>query len=255
MTNKDKTYLVTGAATGIGAAIAGKLLSEGAKIVLHYNVSIGKRNELFETYGEERVLPVKANLELPGDIDRLWEYGLSWQGRLDGIVNNAALIPSTLPDVPLDEWREEWAKVMQVNMTAVADLCRYAILHFKDSGGGSIVNISSRAGFRGDLTDSMHYAASKGAMVAFTRSIAKGYAKDNILAYIVAPGWVKTILPPRWIFVRPIRCGALLRRYKKNSAPSISLLIILNAAVCRLCMVPMALKITGNSGTWKWIQP
>jgi len=192
MTNKDKTYLVTGAATGIGAAIAGKLLSEGAKIVLHYNVSIGKRNELFETYGEERVLPVKANLELPGDIDRLWEYGLSWQGRLDGIVNNAALIPSTLPDVPLDEWREEWAKVMQVNMTAVADLCRYAILHFKDSGGGSIVNISSRAGFRGDLTDSMHYAASKGAMVAFTRSIAKGYAKDNILAYIVAPGWVKT---------------------------------------------------------------
>jgi NAD(P)-dependent dehydrogenase (short-subunit alcohol dehydrogenase family) len=77
-------------------------------------------------------------------------------------------------------------------MTAVADLCRYAILHFKEQGGGTIVNISSRAAFRGDLPDSMHYAASKGAMVAFTRSIAKGYARENILAYTVAPGWVLT---------------------------------------------------------------
>ena len=192
MTNKDKVYLVTGATRGIGGAIAKKLLEEGAKIILHYNKSVGSRDTLLEKYGRGRVHPIKANLEKPSQIDALWDQASSWQGGLDGLVNNAALIPSTKPDVPLDKWRQDWARVMQVNMTAVADLCRYAILHFKETGGGSIVNISSRAGFRGDLPDSMHYAASKGAMVAFTRSIAKGYARENILAYTVAPGWVLT---------------------------------------------------------------
>ena len=192
MTNKGKVYLVTGAARGIGGAIAKKLLEDGAKVVLHYNQSVGGRDALLEKYGPGRVHPVKADLEKPSQIDALWDQAASWQGSLDGLVNNAAYMPSTLPDAPLAQWRKDWASVMQVNMTAVADLCRYAILHFKETGGGSIVNISSRAAFRGDLPDSMHYAASKGAMVAFTRSIAKGYAKENILAYTVAPGWVLT---------------------------------------------------------------
>ncbi len=192
MTNKDKVYLVTGATRGIGGAIAKKLLTDGAKVILHFNKSVGNRDALLEKYGPERVHPIKANLEETSQIDALWDQAISWQGGLDGLVNNAALISSTLPDVPLQQWRKDWASVMQINMTAVADLCRYAILHFKETGGGAIVNISSRAAFRGDLPDSMHYAASKGAMVAFTRTIAKGYARENILAYTIAPGWVLT---------------------------------------------------------------
>lgn len=197
MTNKDKVYLVTGAAGGIGAATVRRLLQDGARVVAHYNTSANEAKALAGEFGSENLTLVSANLEKDAEIDALWKTALGWRGRLDGLVNNAALIPSTEPDVPIKQWRREWARVMQVNMTAVADLCRYAILHFLEAGGGSIVNISSRAGFRGDSADSMHYAASKGAMVAFTRSIAKNYAAENILAYIVAPGWVATdrVLP------------------------------------------------------------
>ncbi|MHA1543574.1 MAG: SDR family NAD(P)-dependent oxidoreductase [Alphaproteobacteria bacterium] len=192
MTNKDKVYLVTGSTRGIGAAIARRLLEDGASVIIHYNSSIGIRDALIKEFGETRVLAIKANLENDSEVDGLWKSAIDWKGHLDGIVNNAAIISSVEPEADLAEWRQEWRRTMQVNSQAMADLCRYAILAFKKAGGGTIVNVSSRAAFRGDLTNSMHYAASKGAVLALTRSIAKGYAKDNIQAYIIAPGWVAT---------------------------------------------------------------
>jgi NAD(P)-dependent dehydrogenase (short-subunit alcohol dehydrogenase family) len=74
----------------------------------------------------------------------------------------------------------------------VADLCREAVLYFKTRGGGRIVTVASRAAFRGDGIDYLHYAASKGALVGLMRSIARGYAAERILAFLVAPGWVDT---------------------------------------------------------------
>lgn len=197
MTNKGKVYLITGSTRGIGGAIARRLLEDGASVILHYNVSIGTRDELIGEFGEDRVLAVKANLENDGEVDKLWATALAWKGHLDGIVNNAAIISAVTAEDGLEEWRGEWRRTMQVNSQALADLCRYAILEFKKAGGGAIVNVSSRAAFRGDMPNSMHYAASKGAVLALTRSIAKGYAKDNIQAYIIAPGWVATerVLP------------------------------------------------------------
>lgn len=192
MANKGKTYLVTGSTRGIGAAVARCLLEEGANVVIHYSKSVGVRDDLIKEFGDGKVLAIKANLENDKETDALWHGALAWKGRLDGIVNNAAVISSALPDLPLDEWRKEWRRTMQVNANAMADLCRYAILHFREAGGGAIVNVASRAAFRGDLPNSMHYAASKGAVVALTRSIAKGYARDNIQAYTIAPGWVST---------------------------------------------------------------
>jgi NAD(P)-dependent dehydrogenase (short-subunit alcohol dehydrogenase family) len=73
-------------------------------------------------------------------------------------------------------------------------MCREAIRHFRKRGGGIIVNIASRAAFRGDTSDYMNYAASKGGMVSLTRTIARGFASENILAYIIAPGFVFTKL-------------------------------------------------------------
>jgi len=197
MTNKDKVYLVTGAARGIGAATVRRLVADGARVVVHYNSSAEDAGALASEFGGEALKVIQADLEKDADIDALWQAAVGWRGHLDGIVNNAALMVASDPDAPLDQWRQDWQRTLQVNTRAVADLCRHAILHFKGRGGGAIVNIASRAGFRGDFPDSMHYAASKGAVVALTRSIAKGYAKENILAYIVAPGWVATerVLP------------------------------------------------------------
>lgn len=187
-----KTILVTGASRGIGAAITGRLLQDGANVVAHYNSGVGDIAGLAAEFGKDRLLAVQAELSDRRALDELWLAAVEWQNGIDGLVNNAALMDGVTPEADAEAWRQGWDRVMAVNLTAVADLCRHAILHFKTRDGGAIVNIASRAAFRGDLPDSIHYAASKGGVVALTRSIAKGYASENILAYIVAPGWVAT---------------------------------------------------------------
>ena len=189
---EGQNILVTGASRGIGAAIAGHILEAGGSVAAHYNSAPGRLSELIERYGPERCRAVQADFGEPGAIDACFAAAAEWSGGLDGLVNNAAIIDTVSIDDPIEDWRQAWARTMAVNSQAVADLCRHALLHFRARNGGMIVNISSRAAFRGDAPDSMHYAASKAAVVALTRSIAKGYAKDGVCAYVIAPGWVET---------------------------------------------------------------
>jgi NAD(P)-dependent dehydrogenase (short-subunit alcohol dehydrogenase family) len=90
------------------------------------------------------------------------------------------------------DWQRAFAHVMQVNLTAPAELCKLAIPHFRAQGGGKIINIASRAAHRGDAPDQWPYAASKGGLVALTKTIARGFAAENILAFAVAPGFTET---------------------------------------------------------------
>lgn len=189
---EGRKILVTGASRGIGAAIAEKILEAGGSVAGHFNSAPGRLAGLGERFGNERVYTVQADFTDAGQIERCFQQALEWSGGLDGLVNNAAVIDEVTIDEPLEVWRRRWTRTMAVNSQAVADLCRLAILHYRGRNGGAIVNISSRAAFRGDLPDSMHYAASKGSVVALTRSIAKGFAAENILAYTIAPGWVET---------------------------------------------------------------
>ncbi len=189
---EGQTILVTGASRGIGAAIAGHILEAGGSVAAHYNSALGSLSDLIDRYGPERCRAVQADFREPGAIDACFAAAAEWSGGLDGLVNNAAIIDTVSIDDPIEDWRQAWARTMAVNSQAVADLCRHALLHFCARNGGIIVNISSRAAFRGDAPDSMHYAASKAAVVALTRSIAKGYAKDGVCAYVIAPGWIET---------------------------------------------------------------
>jgi 3-oxoacyl-[acyl-carrier protein] reductase len=192
LTLTNQTILITGASRGIGAATAKVALEAGATVVGSYNKSPGALEQLAADHGSDRVHALQADLARPGAGRILWQESLSEVGKIDGLVNNAGIAPATKLDGDYSDWQRDWAQVFAVNTQAVADLCREAILYFKPRGGGRIVTVASRAAFRGDSADYMHYAASKGALVALMRSIARGYAADRILAFLIAPGWVAT---------------------------------------------------------------
>lgn len=187
-----KVVLVTGGSRGIGAATVRALCGAGASVVLHYGQSKTEAEEVADAAGGERCHLVSADLSVPSAIPKLWSDALACEGQIDVLVNNAGIMhPASVTDSP-EKWAEAWEKTLRVNLISLADLCREAILHFEARGGGTIINVASRAAFRGDDPEYMHYAASKGGIISLTRSIARGYAPDNILAFAVAPGFVET---------------------------------------------------------------
>lgn len=187
-----RVILVTGGSRGIGAVIVRTLAHAGAHVVLHY----GKHRDGAEAVAAElpagRCHLVHADLAAPGAAVQLWKESVAWQGHVGVVVNNAAVATSTRIEDPLEQWVSMWRETLQVNVMAVADICREALLHYRSRGGGTIINIASRAAFRGDEPDYMHYAASKGAVVALTKSIARGFGREHVVAYGIAPGWVLT---------------------------------------------------------------
>ena len=170
-----KTHiLITGASRGIGAAIAASF-DPATTTVVAFSSKDGDLND-------------------PTVPARLWADALSaLGGRIDVLINNAGVFeenPITRADA---EWLASWERTMQINLTASADLCRRAVLHWQASGAsGRIVNIASRAAYRGDSPAHWHYAASKAGMVAMTKSIARAYAKDGIYAFAICPGFTMT---------------------------------------------------------------
>jgi NAD(P)-dependent dehydrogenase (short-subunit alcohol dehydrogenase family) len=186
-----KVCLVTGAAGGIGAAITATLARVGAQVIAHYHGSEERVNELAVQWGPDRVRPVQADLSARNGAFVLWREALAVWERVDVIVNNAAIMPAASVDSPPEQWHAAWDQTLRVNLVAVADLCRESVKYFAArEGGGILVNIASRAAFRGDAPEYMHYAASKAGMIALTRSIARGFAAQGVLAYGVAPGFV-----------------------------------------------------------------
>jgi len=193
-----ETILVTGASRGIGAATARILLENGANVVGSYAHAPGALAEMQAEYGTDRIHHAQVDLGQTGAGFRLFEAALAYTGSIEGVVNNAGIMPSTPIDASEEDWLKDWARVMAVNVQAVADVCKAAINHFEahshiePNNKGRIVTVASRAAFRGDTPDMMHYAASKGALVAMMRTIARGFAGKGIYGYIIAPGWVNT---------------------------------------------------------------
>ncbi|KTE10072.1 SDR family NAD(P)-dependent oxidoreductase [Sphingopyxis sp. H115] len=166
--------LITGASRGIGAAIAAALAGGGARVVA--------------------LSSADGDLADPAAPDRLWQSSLDrLDGRIDVLVNNAGVFEANPLDGADADWLASWNRTMQVNLTASAQLCRHAVRHWQARGsGGRIVNIASRAAYRGDSPAHWHYAASKAGMVAMTKTIARAYAKDGILAFAICPGFTMT---------------------------------------------------------------
>jgi 3-oxoacyl-[acyl-carrier protein] reductase len=169
--------LITGASRGIGKAAFDLLKSHGHQVVGH------------STKGSDSLIAGDlAHAEAPRKV---WETALAeLGGTIDVLVNNAGIYEAVADDAADEEWHREWSRTLTINLQSVADFSRLAIAHFRDRGGeGRIVNVASRAAFRGDSPSHWHYAASKAGVVGMTRSIARGYAAKGILCFAVAPGF------------------------------------------------------------------
>jgi NAD(P)-dependent dehydrogenase (short-subunit alcohol dehydrogenase family) len=178
-----KVAIVTGAAQGIGRAIADGLAREGARIVV---ADLQNADETAATYPGGVGLTVDVSSE--EDVARMAEETVERCRSIDILVNNAGLYASLemrpFTEIPLDEWRQ----VMDVNVASMFLACRSVVPVMREQGGGKIVNISSGTPFRG-VPFLLHYVTSKGAIVALTRALAKELGKDGVHVNCVAPGF------------------------------------------------------------------
>ncbi|MDO9489667.1 MAG: SDR family oxidoreductase [Sphingomonadaceae bacterium] len=186
--------LVTGSTRGIGAAIVEALADKDVRVVGH-----GSRSRAGMVGGV-----IGVDLAQPGAGDALWDAALAaLDGRVDVLINNAGVFEAAAVHLSLPDWQAQWSRTMAINLQAAADLCRRAVLHFRErDAGGRIVNVASRAAYRGDSPAHWHYAAAKAGMVAMTKSIARGFARHNILAFTVTPGFVMTGMAEEYVSSR-----------------------------------------------------
>ena len=199
---KGKTVLVTGASRGIGAATARALSDAGARVLVHASRASDAFGGVVADVCFEPEDAIIEDLSAPAAGFRLFEQAAKAAPRIDGVVNNAGIYIESRLDGAREDWSAAWATTHAVNVQAPADLCHAAIAHYRKVGGGIVVNIASRAGHRGDAIDGAAYAASKGAVLAMTKTFARQLAAENMLFYAIAPGWVETRMAPKDVEAR-----------------------------------------------------
>jgi len=186
-----KVALITGASRGIGRQAAIRMASAGALVAVNYHRSEADALAVVREIGD-RAIAVKADVSNPEQTEEMTNAVLKRFGRIDILVNNAA----TFDMNPFDgasyaAWQRGWERTFALNVFGAANAAFLAMRSMREHGGGKIINIASRAAFRGE-TEFADYGASKAAIVNLTRSIARACAKDNIVASCVAPGFIET---------------------------------------------------------------
>ncbi|MDZ4307885.1 SDR family oxidoreductase [Allopontixanthobacter sp.] len=183
--------LLTGSSRGIGAAIRAQLAVRGAKVVGHATRALDADT-------------LAADLSDAAAPKELWDEALGrCGGRVDVLVNNAGMFAANPVDDGDLQWLDRWEETLRVNLTAAAQLSRFAVRHWQESGNsGRIVHIASRAGHRGDSPAHWHYAAAKGGMLAMHKTIARAYAAQGILSFAITPGFTDTAMADDYLASR-----------------------------------------------------
>lgn len=183
--------LITGSSRGIGAAALALLKQRGAHVIGH-----STSHEDQDTFAADFSSPASPQMLWEGALERLG-------GHIDVLVNNAGLFeanPIAASDI---EWLDSWEANMRINLTSAAQLSRFAVKHWLESGtSGRIVHVASRAGHRGDSPEHWHYAAAKGGMLAMHKTIARAYANKGISSFAIAPGFVDTSMAEDYLASR-----------------------------------------------------
>ena len=183
----QQTAIVTGAATGIGKAIARRLADEGATVVVA-DINLAGAEDVASSLGGG-AFAVKANVADVASITQAVEAVLSRTGRIDILVNNAGIAG---PNAPIwQQTDEDWQRNIAINLTGVFSFCRAVVPHMRSRGYGRIVNIASIAGKEGN-PNMTPYSATKGGVIALTKSLGKELATEGICVNSVAPAVVQT---------------------------------------------------------------
>lgn len=185
-----KTVLVTGAAKGIGGAIVEEFAKEGYQVLLHYNTSELKAQNLKEklTNNGQSVEIYKADLTKKAEVEQMVNAILSKYGKIDVLVNNAG-ISQIKPFADIEE--EDWDNMIDTNLKSVYLTTKAVINNMITNKSGSIINISSIWGITGGSCE-VHYSAAKAGMIGLTKALAKEMALSNIKVNAIAPGIIET---------------------------------------------------------------
>jgi len=224
--------LITGSSNGIGFQIAKDLLKEGHDLALHYNSNNSKIKELVSE-NKDRSFMVQADLSKERGAFDLFEKIYKKMGFPDTIINNAGIAESAPINLENKLWINNFDKTISVNLKSPSVLSKLFIekkRKEKITKKFRIINIASRAAFRGEVEDFISYACSKGGLISLTKTIARSFGKkDNIFAFSVAPGFVNTEMAQSFIKENGedfVKKGIQLNRLTepKDISPVISLI-------------------------------
>lgn len=196
MSVNQNVGVVTGAGGGIGRAIALRMAEEGVRLVLVDAVSDGIEELAKDIVSKGgQAIVCRADVGDEAEVNQCIERAVAEYGHITMLVNNAGISPkkpdgakANLTEISLDEWDA----VVRVNLTSVFLMCKACIPHMTDQDNAAIVSISSSAAFDGGMLAATHYSASKGAVSAMTRTLARELAAQGVRVNAVAPGRVAT---------------------------------------------------------------
>jgi len=186
----SKVALVTGSSRGIGQATAIELAKSGVSVVINNDKNrqegLKVMNEIKKT--RQQAIYIQADVSDPNQVESMIEEVINELGRIDILINNAGITKDNrLQDMDIDDWN----RVISVNLTGTFNCTKSCVKYMKEQGGGRIINIASVVGVIGNFGQS-NYAASKGGVISFTKTVAKEYARYGITVNAVAPGFIKT---------------------------------------------------------------
>lgn len=194
----NQVVLITGASTGIGAALAKAFGEAGASVVVHYNRSEAEARAVaahIEAAGS-RALLVQADVSTAAEVKRVVDTTLEAFGRIDILINNAGALIQRLPVAEVSD--ALYDQIMDLNTRSVFEFCKYVVPVMQQQGHGNIINMTSISARNGGGGGSVIYAMSKGAVSTFTRGLAKELAAQNIRVNAISPGLILTPFHERY---------------------------------------------------------